>query len=53
MEIRETLIFVKLTGILTGFFDLGDTDINTLNFEKKGDLATHALIYFARGVFQI
>ena len=34
-----------------GFFDLGDTDINALNFEKKEDFATHTLVYFVRGVF--
>ena len=28
----------------------GDTVINTLNFEKK-DFATHAVVYFARGIF--
>ena len=39
------------TGSLASFIDLGDTDINTLNFEKKEDFATHALVYFVRGVF--
>ena len=53
MKIKENLIFVKHTGNHTGFIDLGDTDINTLNFEKKEDLATHTLVYFTRGVFQI
>ena len=53
MKIKENLIFVKHTGSLTGFIDLRDTDINTLNFEKKEDLATHAMVYFARGIFQI
>ena len=53
MKIKETLILVKHTGILTGLIDLGDTDINTLSFQKKEDLATHALMYFARSVFQI
>ena len=53
MKIKENLIFVKHTGSLTGFIDLGDTDMNTVNFEKKEDLATHPLVYFARGIFQI
>ena len=35
----------------TGFIDLGDTDINALNFEKKEDFARHTLVYFVRGVF--
>ena len=53
MKIKEKLIFVKHTGSHTGFIDLGDTDRNTLNFERKEDLTTHALVYFASGVFQI
>ena len=36
---------------LTVLIDLGDTDINTLNFENKEDLATHALVYYIRGAF--
>ena len=53
MKIKGNLIFVKHTESLIGCIDLGDTDINTLNFEKKEDLAKHALVYFAMGVFQI
>ena len=53
MKIKETLILVKHTGILTGLTDLGDTDINILSFEKKEVLSAHALMYFASGVFQI
>ena len=53
MKINLNLIFVKHTGSLIDIIDLGDTDINSLNFEKKEDLATHALVYFTRGVFQI
>ena len=39
------------TGSFTGFIDIGDTVKNTLNFEKKEDFATHALVYFVRGIF--
>ena len=53
MKIKGNLIFVKHTGSLIGFIDLGDTHINTLNFEKKEDLAANRLAYFGRGVFQI
>ena len=53
MKKKENLIFVKHTGNLTGFTDVGDTGINTLNFEKKQDLAIHALVYFARADFRI
>ena len=52
MKVKGNLIFIKHTESLIGFIDLGDTDINTVNFEKKEDLATHALLFFARGVFQ-
>ena len=52
MKIKENLILVE-HGSFTGFIDLGETVINTLNFEKKEDFATHALVYFVRGVFQI
>ena len=45
--------FLLSTGSFTGFIDIGDTVKNTLNFEKKEDFATHALVYFVRGVFQI
>ena len=53
MKIKRNLIFVKHTGNLIVFTDLGDTDINTSNFKKKEDLATHALLFFARDVIQI
>ena len=48
MKIKENLILVQN---LTLLIDLRDTDINTLNFENKEDLATHALVYFVRGAF--
>ena len=53
MKIKKKIIFVKHTGTFTDFIDLGDTDISTLNFEKKEDLATHALVYFVSCAFQI
>ena len=43
--------FLLTTGSFTGFIDIGDTVKNTLNFEKKEDFATHALVYFVRGIF--
>ena len=48
MKIKGNLIFVKHTGSLIGFIVLGNTDINTLNFEKKEDLTTHALVVLPR-----
>ena len=44
------MIFVKDTWSLTDFIDLGDTEINTLKFEKKEEVAAHALAYFVKGV---
>ena len=51
MKIKENLVFDKHTGVLTGFIDLGDSDINCLNIkDKEESLATHALVFFIRGV---
>ena len=44
MKIKENVILDKHAGSLTGFIDLGDTDINTVSFDKKENLATHALV---------
>ena len=44
MKIKENVILVKHAGSLTGFIDLGDTDINTVSFDKKENLVTHALV---------
>ena len=47
MKIKENLVFDKHTGVLTGFFDLGDSDIKCLNIkDKEESLATHALVFF-------
>ena len=43
--------FFLNAGSFTGFNDLGDAVKNTLNFEKKEDFSTHALVYFFRRVF--
>ena len=48
---QKKIWFLLNTRSFTGFIDLWDTVINTLNFEKKEDFATHALVYFVRGVF--
>ena len=50
MKIKK-IWFLLNTVSFNGFFDLGDTDINALNFGKKEDFATHTLVYFVRGVF--
>ena len=51
MKIKKKIIFVKHTGNFTDFIDLGDTDISTLNFEKKEDLAKDPLVYFVSCAF--
>ena len=52
MKIKENFIFVKHTGSIVGFIVLGDTNINTLDFEKKEDLATHAGVFLPRFFFK-
>ena len=46
IKIESGLVFNKYTGQIIGFTDLGDTDIN----EKEKSLATHALLFFIRGI---
>ena len=49
MNIRSNLVFIKNTGQLIGFTDLGDSTINYAAFEKQDQLASHALACFIRG----
>ena len=50
MKIKENLVFDKYAGNLTGFIDLGDNDIITLNFEKKKEITTPTLVFLVGGV---
>ena len=50
MEIESGLVFNKYTGQIIGFTDLGDTDINEATLEKEKSIATHALLFFIRGI---
>ena len=50
MKIMSNLVFDKVTGELIGYLDLGDPDINFGTLEKVDEIASHALVFFIRGI---
>jgi hypothetical protein len=50
IKIQEDLVFDKYTDELIGYVDLGDPSINYSTFSDSSVLATHALIYYIRGI---
>ena len=50
MKIMSNLVFDKVTGELIGYLDLGDPDINFGTLEKADTIASHALMFFVRGI---
>ncbi len=50
MKISDGLVYNKYRGELIGFTDLGDDDINEAWFGKENILATHALLFYIRGL---
>ena len=50
MKVQSKLVFDKNSGELVGFLDLGDLDINFTAFESDEDLASHALVFYIRGI---
>ena len=50
MKIQSNLVYDKYSGELIGYVDLGDPDINYTTFVKDDELATHALVYYVRGI---
>ena len=50
MKIQSNLKYNKYSGELIGYIDLGDPDINCTTFVKDDELATHALVYYIRGI---
>ena len=50
MKIRSNLVYDKESGELIGFVDLGDPDVNYSTLQKENELATHALVFFVRGL---
>ena len=50
MKIRSNLVFNKHTEELTGFLDLGDTQISYNMLEDESKLATYVLCFYLRGI---
>ena len=50
IKIQENLVFDKYTGDLIGYVDLGDIELSYSTFQDVNDLATHALVYYVRGI---
>ena len=50
MKIMSNLVFDKVTGELIGYLDLGDPDINFGTLERVDAIASHALVFFIRGI---
>ena len=50
MKVQSKLVFNKNTGDLVGFLDLGDPDINFTAFDDAEELASHALVFYIRGI---
>lgn len=50
MKILSNLVFDKVSGELTGFLDLGDPDINFGTLEKADKIASHAMVFYIRGL---
>ena len=50
MKVQSKLVFDKYSGKLIGFLDLGDPDVNFATIDNQEDLATHALVFYVRGL---
>ncbi|XP_022786484.1 uncharacterized protein LOC111326694 isoform X1 [Stylophora pistillata] len=50
MKILSNLVFDKVSGELNGFLDLGDPDINFGILEKADKIASHAMVFYIRGL---
>ena len=50
MKVQSKLVFKKNTGDLVGFLDLGDPDINFIAFDDAEELASHANVFYIRGI---
>ena len=46
----SNLVFDKVSGELIGYLDLGDLNINFGTLEKVDEIASHALVFFIRGI---
>ena len=50
VKIQADLVFDKHSGNLIGYVDLGDPELNYSSFNDVNDLATHAFVYYVRGL---
>ena len=50
MKIQSNLVYDKYSGEQIGYVDLRDPYINYTTFVKDDELATHALVYYVRGI---
>ena len=50
IKIQSNIVHDRHSGKLIGYFDLGDPDINYTTFVKDDEFATHALVYYLRGI---
>ena len=50
MTLKSNLVFDRNTSELIGFTDLGDPDLNFATLDNCDDLATHTLVFMARGI---
>lgn len=50
MKIQCNLVFDKQTNDLVGFVDLGDPSINYATLDDVDELASHALVFYVRGL---
>ena len=50
IEVKSNLVLNKYNNELIGFVDLGDLDLNNSTFTDSDQLATHALVYYVRGL---
>ena len=50
IKVKSNLVFNKKNDELVGFVDVGDPELNYSTFTNSDQLATHALVYYVRGL---
>ena len=50
IKVKSNLVFNKYNDELIGFVDLGDPELNYSTFTGSEQLATHAVVYYVRGL---
>ena len=51
IKVKSNLVFNKKNDELVGFVDVGDPELNYSTFTNSDQLATHALVYYVRGLY--